>query len=113
MGMIGVIHIMLVGFGKIKDDASYKFHENEGLVGWILLVMRLLLWVWFLWAVQSSAAESRRALQEFLSKFRVGGSVYFLAYPTIFLVTKCFAPYQQFPVMSIALMLMHMSSNMW
>ena len=56
--MIGVIHIMLVGFGKIKDpstrdfgavlqccsavqdDASYKYHENEGVIGWILLVLR-------------------------------------------------------------------------
>merc|ERR1719222_1296201 len=50
--MVGVIHIMLVGFGKIKDDASYKYHENEGIIGWIMLCIRLLLWAWFLWAVQ-------------------------------------------------------------
>lgn len=25
-----VVHVLLVGFGKIKDDASYKFYENEG-----------------------------------------------------------------------------------
>ena len=69
---IGVIHIMLVGFGKIKDDASYKYHENEGVIGWILLVLRLSfflrllflafarlgLYGWFLWAVQSSAREA-------------------------------------------------------
>merc|ERR1712061_775534 len=49
--MVGVIHIMLVGFGKIKDDASYKYHENEGAVGYILLTIRLMLYGWFLWAV--------------------------------------------------------------
>lgn len=23
-----------------QDDASYKYHENEGVIGWILLVLR-------------------------------------------------------------------------
>jgi len=27
--MVGVIHIMLVGVGKLMDDESYKYHENE------------------------------------------------------------------------------------
>merc|ERR1712045_1554 len=99
--MVGVIHIMLVGFGKIKDDASYKFHENEGVVGWLLLVMRLLLWVWFLWAVNSSMEVGGRPMQQFLGKYRLGGSIYFLSYPMIFMVTKCFSPYQQFPVMAV------------
>merc|ERR1712045_634612 len=67
--MVGVIHIMLVGFGKIKDDASYKYHENEGVVGWILVVMRLLLYAWFLWAVQPSASEGGMQLRRFLAQF--------------------------------------------
>eukprot|EP00933_Yihiella_yeosuensis_P064501 TRINITY_DN67890_c0_g1_i1.p1 TRINITY_DN67890_c0_g1~~TRINITY_DN67890_c0_g1_i1.p1 ORF type:complete len:218 (-),score=22.74 TRINITY_DN67890_c0_g1_i1:315-968(-) len=111
--MTGVIHIMLVGFGKIKDDASYKFHENEGVIGWILLSMRCMLWAWFLWAVQSSAREGGFKLRNFLSQYRIAGSVYFLAYPTIFLVTKLFAPYLQHGVMSIGLMVMQGCSNLW
>lgn len=111
--MVGVIHIMLVGFGKIKDDASYKYHENEGVVGWILLVIRLLLYVWFLWAVQSSANEGGWKVRHFLQQFRAAGSIYFLAYPGIFLVTKCFAPYLQHSVMSIGLMIMQAGSNVW
>merc|ERR1719343_1720313 len=77
--MVGVIHIMLVGFGKIKDDASYKYHENEGVVGWILLVMRVLLYLWFLWAVQSSASEGGMKLQTFLRQFGAAGTVYFMS----------------------------------
>merc|ERR1719188_2539647 len=87
--MVGVIHIMLVGFGKIKDDASYKYHENEGVVGWILMTMRLLLYAWFLWAVQSSAAEGGARLRSFLAQFRAAGTIYFLAYPLLFMITKC------------------------
>ncbi|OLP90935.1 hypothetical protein AK812_SmicGene27417 [Symbiodinium microadriaticum] len=78
---IGVIHIMLVGFGKIKDDASYKYHENEGVIGWILLSLRLGLYGWFLWAVQSSAREGGFKIANFLRQFRIAGSLYFLAFP--------------------------------
>jgi len=111
--MVAVIHIMLVGFGKIQDDASYKYHENEGGVGWVLLVMRLLLYLWFLWAVRSTAAEGGMKLQQFCRQFQAAGSVYFLAYPVIFLVTKQFAPYLQHGIMASSLMLMQMGSNFW
>lgn len=111
--MIGVIHIMLVGFGKIKDDASYKFHENEGVIGWILLGLRLLLYVWFLWAAQSSAQEGGFKIRCFLSQFRLAGTIYFLAYPAIFLLTQMFAPYLQHGIMSVGLMCMQAGSNVW
>merc|ERR1719343_832447 len=111
--MVGVIHIMLVGFGKIKDDASYKYHENEGIVGWILAALRLLLYTWFLWAVQSSANEGGLKLQAFLRQFRLAGSAYFLAYPLIFIVTQFFAPYHQHLFMTVALLLMQGGLNIW
>jgi hypothetical protein len=111
--MIGVIHVMLVGFGKIKDDAHYKYHENEGVVGYILLTIRLLLYAWFMWAVNSSANEGGMKLKTFLSQFRLAGTVYFLAYPAIFVMTKLFAPYLQHGVMSVGLMFMQLGSNVW
>jgi len=111
--MVGVVHIMLVGFGKIKDDAAYKYHENEGAVGWILLVIRLLLYAWFLWAVNSSANEGSAGIKRFLGQFRMVGSGYFLGYPVVFLVTKAFAPYWQHGVMATGLLSMQMGSNIW
>lgn len=111
--MIGVIHIMLVGFGKIQDDAHYKYHENEGIIGWFLLLMRLGLWAWFLWAIRSSSREGGSKIQNFLRQFGIGGSVYFLAYPVIFLVTQLFAPYYQHCVMSCGQMLMQGGFNVW
>jgi len=111
--MVAVIHIMLVGFGKIQDDASYKYHENEGAVGWVLLVMRLLLYIWFLWAVRSTASEGGMRLQQFCRQFMVAGSLYFLAYPIIFFVTRQFAQYMQHGIMASGLMLMQMGSNIW
>jgi len=111
--MVAIVHVMLVGFGKIKDDASYKFHENEGILGWVLLLMRLLLYLWFLWAVQSSARVGGARLQTFLRQFCIAGSMYFLAYPAVFLITQCFAPYWQHGVMSVGLTAMQAASSFW
>mmetsp|Transcript_8964 Transcript_8964/g.16147 ORF Transcript_8964/g.16147 Transcript_8964/m.16147 type:complete len:437 (+) Transcript_8964:48-1358(+) len=111
--MIAVIHIMLVGVGKVKDDASYKYHENEGVVGWLLLVLRLLLLAWFLYAVRSTSREGGMRVSMFMQKFGAAGTIYFLTYPGIFLIGRQFAPYLQHGIMSISLMLMQMASNIW
>jgi len=111
--LIAFIHMMLVGLGKLEDDAPYRFHKNEGPIGWTLLFMRLGLYAWFYWAAGSSARESGTKIRSFLYRFRVGGSLYFLAFPCIFLVTKCFAPYLQHGIMTIGLLVMQMGSNVW
>lgn len=77
------------------------------------MVMRLGLYVWFLWAVQSSAGEGGMSVRRFYTQFRIAGSVYFLSYPAIFLIAKCFAPYVQHVVMTFGLMVMQMGSNVW
>ncbi|EER03657.1 hypothetical protein Pmar_PMAR022954 [Perkinsus marinus ATCC 50983] len=86
-----VVHVLLVGFGKIKDDASYKFYENE--------VIRLLLAVWFLWAVNETRKEAGMKLRYFLAKFAGLGMVYFFSYPVLFVITGFFAPYYRQKVM--------------
>jgi len=111
--MVAVVHVMLVGISKVLDDSAYKFHEHEGAVGWTLLVMRVLLYVWFLWAVQSTASEGGIRLKSFMRQFRAAGTIYFLAYPMIFLVTSLFAPYLRHIVISSGLMVMQMGSNVW
>jgi hypothetical protein len=83
--IIGVLHVLLVGFGKIKDDASFKFYENEGVIGWILLILRLMLLAWFVWAVKETSKEAPGAkLVNFLQKFLVAGVFYFISYPLVF-----------------------------
>ncbi|KAF4676979.1 hypothetical protein FOL47_003976 [Perkinsus chesapeaki] len=99
--IIGVVHVLLVGFGKIKDDASYKFYENEGVVGYILVVIRLLLAAWFLWAVNETRKEAGMKLRYFLAKFAGLGMLYFFSYPVLFIITGLFAPYYRQKVMLI------------
>jgi hypothetical protein len=113
--IIAVLHVLLVGFGKIKDDASYKFYENEGVVGWVLLVLRGLLLVWFVWAVKETAKEASNnsRMIDFLQKFLIAGIVYFLSYPLVFVITGLFVPYFRYKVMTIGSFLMRFGSYLW
>ena len=112
--IVAVLHVLLVGFGKIKDDASFKFYENEGVVGWILLVLRILLLVWFIWAVRETSKEtSGPKMSHFLGKFIVAGVVFFLSYPLIFVITAMFPPYMRYKVMYLGSFCMRFGSYLW
>jgi hypothetical protein len=108
-----LVHALLVAFGKMNDGASNKYHENEGIVGWLLLSLRLGLYIWFIIALQRSQQQSGLRLQSFLKEFRIAGSLYFLAFPVIFLIVQLFAPYLQHPIMQTGLMAMQAASHVW
>jgi len=112
-GVVAGVHAVLVTVGRLQDDAHYKYHENEGMVGWLILVIRLALFIWFLHASRATAAVGGNRLKSFMTRFVAAGSMYFVAYPTIFLVFKLFAPYMQHGLMTIALMIMQLASNAW
>jgi hypothetical protein len=108
-----IIHTALVSFSKLKDETESKYHENEGVVGWILMSVRFLLLFCFLLAGQVSRKEGGSRLHGFFQWFAPAGAVYFLAYPLLFLLVQLFAPYLQHPVMHNGLLLMQIVSSMW
>merc|ERR1712072_921946 len=107
------IHAALVSFSKLQDESACKYHENEGAVGWVLLSVRLLLLSWFVFAVQASQQQGGLRLHDFLQLFQVAGTIYFLAYPLLFMVVQIFAPYLQHPIMQIGLLAMQTASVVW
>mmetsp|Transcript_65585 Transcript_65585/g.171846 ORF Transcript_65585/g.171846 Transcript_65585/m.171846 type:complete len:435 (+) Transcript_65585:63-1367(+) len=110
---VAVLHMLLVGHSQLQSDSATKYHENEGSIGWALLVVRMALFGWFVSAVDKLSQKGGFRLQMFLQRFKLAGSTYFLAYPIIFLVTQAFAPYVRHPVMQIGLALMQTASAFW
>lgn len=106
-----IIHTTLVSFGKIQDGSASKNHENEGAVGWVLLSVRIMLFVWFVFATQASQQQGGLRLHDFLQRFRIAGSVYFLAYPILFVVVQIFAAYLRHPILQIGLIATQTISN--
>lgn len=110
---VAVLHMLLVGHSQLQSGSANNYHENDGAVGWVLLAVRLALYGWFVSAVQKLSQKGGFRLQLFLQRFKLAGSMYFLAYPTIFLVTQVFATYLRHPVMQIGLALMQTASAFW
>lgn len=111
--VVCVVHAALVAIGKLCGDSHSKHHENEGAVGLALLALRLGLYVWFVVAIKASQQKGGFRLQAFLQQFRTAGTIYFLAYPVLFVVVQVFAPYLQHPIMQTGLLTMQTASHCW
>lgn len=111
--VVCVIHAALVAVGKLEGDAHLKHHQNEGALGWALVALRLGLYIWFVVAIKESQQKGGFRMQAFLQQFRTAGSIYFLAYPALFVVVQVFAPYLQHPIMQTGLLAMQTASHFW
>merc|ERR1712032_1408557 len=111
--VVAILHVVLVGLGKLQGDTSCKHHENEGFVGWVLLAVRLLLNAWFTSGVQALKKSCRFRLFFFLRQFQFAGSVYFISYPMLVIVVQVFAPYLRHPIMQLGLLAMQSASSLW
>merc|ERR1712110_396084 len=87
--------------------------EHEGVVGWVLLAVRLLLYTWFLVGTQTLRHEGGSRLCAFLQRFQFVGTLYFLAYPAMFVFVQAFAPYLRHPIMYVGLLTMQTASIFW
>lgn len=110
-GVSFFVHAALVSFGKVQEETASKFHENEGAVGWVLLSVRLMLFGWFVFSIQASQQEGGLRLHSFLHKFKLAGSLYFLAYPVLFVVVQIFAEYLRHPILQVGLIITQSASN--
>ena len=112
--IVGIIHLLLVGFGKVKDDASYKFSENEGMVGWLLVTLRLALLAWFLWASSETRKVTGMNIQNFLRRFEIAGSIFFLSFPaTLIISSYVVPPYERHRFLMIGLFALTFGAYIW
>jgi len=113
LAFITVLHLVLVMWSKLRDDASYKFHENEGASGLVLVLFRLGLYAWFAFAMKQTYSQAAGKQRIFAHRFFLATSLYFLSYPTIFLIAKLFAPYLRHKFMLAGVFLMQAWSLSW
>jgi len=113
MSAVLITHFALVSLAKLEDDAPDKHHENEGTIGWAILVIRLGLLAWFLHAIRKSRCSAGLKLCAFLRQFEIAGAVYLLAYPLLLIFVQAFAPYLRHPILQIGLLAVQLASDAW
>merc|ERR1719379_1354517 len=107
-------HAALVCFGKFGEGtSSHRHHKNDGPVGWAILVIRLGLFCWFSRSARSTKEQGGLRLREFIHRFECAGSLYFLAYPSVFLVAQVFAPYLRLPIMQVGMLGVQGAAVLW
>jgi len=112
--IVAILKVGLVGHDAWQGDHSDKHHENEGAVGWTIVIVRLLLLAWFITCVRSLHQRCRSLrLQGFLERFQLAGSAYFLAYPVIYTVVQVVAPYLQHPILHIGTAASQTCASIW
>ena len=47
--LIAMVHIIIATLTFVDIDASHKHHDFAGLQGWILVFLKVLIYMYFLW----------------------------------------------------------------
>lgn len=81
--LLGVLHIIVVGVGKITDDEHYRYHDYENWAGIVIIVLRLVLFIFWVFLLAESFKTAKGAERRFFNKFGVFGAIYFLAFPLL------------------------------
>eukprot|EP00927_Polykrikos_kofoidii_P079602 TRINITY_DN76392_c0_g1_i1.p1 TRINITY_DN76392_c0_g1~~TRINITY_DN76392_c0_g1_i1.p1 ORF type:complete len:435 (+),score=47.64 TRINITY_DN76392_c0_g1_i1:47-1351(+) len=107
-------HAALVSFGKMREGtSSQQHHNNDGLLGWAIVSIQVFLLLFFVYSANSTRLRGGYRLENFMRSFQLAGSLYFVAYPIVFVVAQLFAPYLRQPVIHVGTLFMQASIDVW
>ena len=91
--LIITINLLIVGIGRITDDSYYKYTDYEGVPGFLLVLFRVGSCGWFIYLIKELQNNANTKLLDFLFKFAVAGSGYFLSLPLLIVFSWVLEPY--------------------
>ena len=96
LGGIGCTQVLLLAWGRSREEDFNNFHDFEHLPGMVLLAIRLAMCGLFLWALRRSRAVERQAeVLAFLQKLAWFGGVWFLCLPALVMLALLLPPYRR------------------
>ncbi|OMJ87697.1 hypothetical protein SteCoe_10541 [Stentor coeruleus] len=93
--LVVVLNIMIIGLGRITQDASNKNSDFECVPGYILIVIRILMWIWFIFNSKDLYVKASCQLENFLNRFVFVSSMYFVALPIVIIASWFLEPYRR------------------
>lgn len=52
--LVVMVQVIVAALTFVDIDASHKYHDFAGLQGWILLILKLVIYAYYLWCVYES-----------------------------------------------------------
>ena len=88
-----MIHMMITGLTFIDYGEAYKYHDFGGVQGFILILLRVLLWIGFVVGIVMTRKTAPKKTLDFLRGFLISGSLYILAFPAVWIASHFNWPY--------------------
>ncbi len=81
--------MILVVLGKITtEDEHNKYHNFEGVLGKILVLIRTIVYCVFIYGIKDTYTKSSDKIKIFLRQLTIFGTIYFLAFPILVVVAS-------------------------
>mmetsp|Transcript_13731 Transcript_13731/g.13751 ORF Transcript_13731/g.13751 Transcript_13731/m.13751 type:complete len:118 (+) Transcript_13731:749-1102(+) len=85
--LVVLVNLLIIGLGRITDDSYYKFSDYEGIPGYLLIIFRIGMLMWFLYLIRDLYANGSQKIKSFVIYFAILGSVYLLSLPIVVFVS--------------------------
>ena len=59
---VGIIELLIAGVGKINDDSEFKFHPYDSWAGFVLVLIRMVLFLYFSFGIKYIYKNSRNKI---------------------------------------------------
>lgn len=107
LAFVGIIHLLIVGLSRLTDDEFTKNHDYEGFAGYLIIFLRIGLYVYFIMGIHDTFKQARFKIRSFIIKFGILGTIYFLAFPILVLITSFYvAPYVKHKVVMLGTLIL-------
>jgi len=93
--LLASLSTLLILFGKKDDDDFAAFHDHETTAGQISAVIRLMMGIFFFLSIQASkkSVKGQGKVVSFLTSLGMWGTLWFVAFPVLLVVTEFFPHY--------------------
>ena len=93
--LLTFLHLFMAGFGYLHESDKSTFTRYEGTSGLVIIIMRAVMYCWFLFNLYSTSRNKDIKKYRFIYKFGVGASLYFLSLPLLVIGSSVFKAHQR------------------
>lgn len=108
---VSAIHLVAGALIFVDDDGHHKFHDFAGYQGLALIVMKLVIFFYFLWTITTTKQEIPSKSQGFFFKFSIFAGVYLLSLPGSVLISYLYSPESRNFVITMGTVVLHTCST--
>jgi hypothetical protein len=80
-------------FTYLDNGESHKFHDFSGWPGLCLVIVRVMVYLYFILRCNETAGQVNKKHSVFFNQMRFAGTLYFLAFPALYGITFLIQPY--------------------